>query len=587
MRALSRVRRFWQVHPGAPNLLSTAGSFAPPVGGRIDAEAVPGYYIDFTIKADFPRWPAAWLEPKAEQLHVATAQFGLGCIERHLAGDGDEWLQTAIAVADHLVSDQAPDGGWVHGMPMPHSYWLEPPWLSAMAQGEGASVLTRIHQLTGEDRYAEAALRALEPMRVPVSDGGVRAELDGGFFPEEYPSDPSSYVLNGAIFALWGCRDVARTLGDAEAGALYDEGIETLAANLHRYDSGFWSLYDLFPHPVRNVASGAYHQLHLTQLQALQLISPRPEFENAIKRFADYQRSPWCSTRATTEKVVFRLLVPRNDRLALRLPWSHRPDHGEVLVLCYHAVSDEWPSRLAVTTAELRRQLGHLVERGYHGVTFSEAVTGPPNGKRVAVTFDDGYASLTETALPILSELGLPGTVFVPTSFAGLERPMEWTGIDRWMRTGHESELEPLDWEQIRSLGEAGWEIGSHTRTHPRLTGLDDDDLASELGDSRVELERRLGQPCRAISYPYGDVDERVISAARDAGYVAGAALPTRFGVPRRLAWPRVGIYRADQALSFGVKVSRVVRWLRATPMSRALAVASKLRRRRGGQPHT
>lgn len=534
------------------------------MGSQIAAEGVSGYYIDFTIKADEPRWPARWLGPPGQQLHVATAQFGLGCVERYLAGDGDEWRQTAVVVADHLLADQSEDGGWVHGMPMPHSYWLTPPWLSAMAQGEGASLLVRIHQITGEQRYADAAVRALEPMRVPVRHGGVRAELNGRFFPEEYPSDPSSFVLNGAIFALWGCRDVGLALGDERATALYEEGIETLDTNIDRYDTGYWSLYDLFPHPIRNVASGAYHQLHLTQLRALQIVTPRPSFAAAIKRFETYQQSPLNRARATSQKIAFRLLVPRNDRLALRLPWSHRPDHGEVLVLCYHSVSDDWPSSLAVTRSQLDRQIAELVDRGYRGVTFTDAVTQPPHGdKRLAVTFDDGYASLAREALPVLEAHGVPATVFVPTGFPDREPELAWPGIDNWTRTQHRRELAPLGWEELRGLARQGWEIGSHTRTHPHLTRLTDDALAEELRESRLDLERHLRQPCRSLAYPYGDVDERVIAAARDAGYLAGATLPARFDFPRPLAWPRVGVYRADDVWRFRAKVSRLVRRLR------------------------
>src|SRR5687768_1974978 len=122
---VGRARRFWQVHPGSPNLLSTAGSFSPAVGSRISADAVGGYYIDFTIKADHPVWPTAWLERRERQLHVATAQFGLGCFERYLAGDGEEWLATATATADHMLAIQAADGSWVHGMAMSHSYWIQ------------------------------------------------------------------------------------------------------------------------------------------------------------------------------------------------------------------------------------------------------------------------------------------------------------------------------------------------------------------------------------------------------------------------------------------------------------------------------
>jgi peptidoglycan/xylan/chitin deacetylase (PgdA/CDA1 family) len=561
---VARARRFWQVHPGDPNLLSTAGSFSPGVGDNIEVDRVHGYYIDMSLKADEPVWPPDWLEERDQQLHVATAQYGLGCYERYLSGEGDEWGQAALATADYLLADQAGDGSWVHRMPMPHTYWIQPPWISGMAQGEGASLFVRAHALSGDDRYAEAAIKALAPMRIPTSRGGVRAEIDGGLFLEEYPTDPASLVLNGAIFALWGCRDVAIGLGDAGAAELHEEALATLAANIDRFDTGFWSLYDLFPHPIRNIASGAYHRLHLNQLRALQLISPRPQFGAAIERFERYEGSPACRTRALTQKIAFRVAVPRNPRLALRLPWSHRPVHGEVLVLCYHAVSDAWPSRLAVSRSQLREQLQYLVDRGYEGVTFSEAVTRAGNGNpRLAVTFDDGYASLEANAVPILAELGLPGTVFVPTSYVGSAEPMAWPGIDQWLGTPHRHELAPLDWDGVARLAAAGWEIGSHSHTHPRLTELDDAALAAELSQSRLELERRLQAPCRSIAYPYGDLDERVIDAARDAGYVAGAALPPRFYIPRPLAWPRLGIYRRDRLSRFRGKTSRIVRALR------------------------
>jgi peptidoglycan/xylan/chitin deacetylase (PgdA/CDA1 family) len=569
---VARARRFWQVHPGAPNVLSTAGSFSPPVGSRMRDDCTGGYYIDFTLKADKPDWPPAWFEEGDGEWFVATAQFGLGCFERHLAGDGEEWLRAAVATADHLVAHQAADGAWVHDVPMPHSYWIEPPWVSAMAQGEGASLLVRVHAATGEERYAEAARRALEPLRVPTSEGGASALLGGGLFLEEYPTNPPSYVLNGAIFAIWGCRDVALALADPGAQQLYEDSFETLATNIHRYDTGFWSVYDLFPHPVRNVASGAYHRLHVTQLQAIQRTDPRPEFAKTLQNFERYETRGGPKRRALVQKVTFRLVVPRNKRLAHRLPWAHRPDHGQVIVLGYHAISDDWPSGLAVTRAQFKKQLEHLLARGYEGVTFTDVVTRPGNGRpRFAVTFDDGYASLEPNALPVLAELGLPATVFVPTDYIGSPEPMSWPGIEHWVETKHRDELKPLDWDGVRRLADAGWEIGSHSLSHPRLTEIDPDRLATELRESRRQIEERLGEPCRSVAYPFGAYDERVISAARDAGYVAGAALPARFYVPRALAWPRLGVYRRDNLPRYRLKISTAMRWLRGTSTWRLL----------------
>jgi hypothetical protein len=192
-----------------------------------------------------------------------------------------------------------------------------------MAQGEAASLLARIYGVTQDDRWARAALAALAPLSVPSEHGGVQAELEGRPFPEEYPTSPPSYVLNGGIFTLWGLRDVALGVGDADALRQWHEGVDTLATNLHRWDTGWWSLYSLYPHPVVNPASTFYHALHIAQLQAMEILAPSPEFAAVRNRFQDYAASPSCRRRAFTQKALFRILVPRNRYLAFRMPWAH------------------------------------------------------------------------------------------------------------------------------------------------------------------------------------------------------------------------------------------------------------------------
>jgi heparosan-N-sulfate-glucuronate 5-epimerase len=301
-----------------------SSSFHQPVGSQFEPGRLGGYYIDFRVKVESPQWPPASLTPLDEQLWVDSAQWGLGCYEHYLAGAGDEWLQGALACGRHMVERQRADGGWVHGQPYPHTFPLDPPWLSAMAQGEGASLLLRLHRETGEERLAEAALRALRPYEVPSSEGGVQALLDGRPFPEEYPTDPPSFVLNGGIFALWGLYDAGLALGDAEAERGFRDGIDTLAASIDRWDTGWWTRYDLFPHLVPNVASPAYHTLHIDQLDAMQLLEPRPELARAAERWRGYAASRMGRRRAFAAKVVFRLAVPRNRLLARRMPWGRR-----------------------------------------------------------------------------------------------------------------------------------------------------------------------------------------------------------------------------------------------------------------------
>ena len=254
---------------------------------------------------------------------------------------------------------------------------------------------------------------------------------------------------------------------------------------------------------------------------------------------------------------------------------------SDVLVLCYHGVSDRWPSSLAVTPEQLEQQLRFLVRRGYRGTTFEQAVTSPPAARTLAVTFDDGYRSVLTHALPVLESLGVPGTVFVVSDFVGQERPMSWPGISEWIGTPHEDELVSLTWDELGLLRDAGWEVGSHTRSHPRLSRLDDAPLRVELHESRITCEERLGS-CTTLALPYGDGDARVVASAVAAGYAAVAGLPAP-GLPSA-GWPRVGVYPPDSLPRFRVKVSRPVRRVRAGRLLRPLEAALRGRRRTAGR---
>ncbi len=324
----SLLRRFWQPYPGSADRLSTAASFDFPVGERVAPGSVAGYHIDFRAKAESARWPPQGLPGRDRLLFVGLIQWGLGCYEHFLASGDEEWLDAARSTADMLLSTQEREGrlvgAWLHRFRLEHTYELKPPWLSGMAQGEGASLLVRIAKGTGDESYAEAARLALQSMRVPSSEGGAFAQLDGGFFPEEYPTTPPSFVLNGAIFALWGYYDVAVALTDGDAMESFGEGVDTLAHSLERFDTGYWSRYDLFPHPIISLASSGYHHLHVNQLRAMSRIAPRPQIAEREKRFQRYLDSRLNLARASGHKVLFRLLVPRNRLLAHRLPWSHR-----------------------------------------------------------------------------------------------------------------------------------------------------------------------------------------------------------------------------------------------------------------------
>jgi len=250
---------------------------------------------------------------------------------------------------------------------------------------------------------------------------------------------------------------------------------------------------------------------------------------------------------------------------------------SEPLVLCYHAVSQDWPAPLSVTREALEGQLRLLLRRGYRGATLADVALGRATGKVLAVTFDDAFRSVLTLGRPILQRLGLVGSVYAPTDFIGASGPMTWPGIDRWLETPHRNELKPLSWSELGELAEAGWEVGSHTRSHPRLTTLNDSALAEQLTASKAACERALGRPCATLAYPYGDYDDRVVAAARAAGYNAATTLPERLHASAPLTWPRIGVYHADTELRFRLKVAVPLRRLRRTG---AWSAVGRVRRR-------
>jgi peptidoglycan/xylan/chitin deacetylase (PgdA/CDA1 family) len=205
-------------------------------------------------------------------------------------------------------------------------------------------------------------------------------------------------------------------------------------------------------------------------------------------------------------------------------------------------------------------------------------VLDPPAARTLAVTFDDAFDSVRARAAPILADLGLPATVFVPTDWPGREL-MHWPGIDEWTTTRFAPELAPMSWDDLRALDAAGWEIGAHTCSHPRLPQLDSDAIGRELQESRIACERELARPCRSVAYPFGEADDRVRATAADAGYEVAAGLSSAAFVARdRFDWPRVGVWHGEPDWRFRLKVSPLTARLRG---SRALTEALSAARRR------
>jgi peptidoglycan/xylan/chitin deacetylase (PgdA/CDA1 family) len=221
---------------------------------------------------------------------------------------------------------------------------------------------------------------------------------------------------------------------------------------------------------------------------------------------------------------------------------------SQVLILCYHAVSDSWPSVGAVETDVLERQLRYLLRKGYRPLTLSTALAYRGQERVLVVTFDDAFASVIKRGLAVLERYAVPATLFVATEYATAAAPMTWSTLGRWVGTEHEDELRCMSWEEVRRLAGLGWEIGSHTCSHPDLTTIGIEPAATELGRSLEICAAEVQRPCTSLAYPFGAYDEKVVKLARRAGYEQAVTLGDRLLGPRSRKRPlelsREGVYR-------------------------------------------
>ena len=232
-------------------------------------------------------------------------------------------------------------------------------------------------------------------------------------------------------------------------------------------------------------------------------------------------------------------------------------------VLMYHSISrpEDENDALCVSPERFEAQMLHLERHNLRGVSMRELCRAMNTGgarSLVGLTFDDGYEDFLSSALPTLETLGFSATLFVVAGMLGEENTWEHRG-------GPGPRLRLLEAEGVREVSERGMEVGSHTVTHPRLSGLDAETLIHEVGDSRQMLSEILNGPVEGFCYPYGDLDGRAVRAARGAGY--GYAVATKKQVEWGLHdWPRTYVGERDAPLRLGVKlrVSPILaRWRR------------------------
>jgi peptidoglycan/xylan/chitin deacetylase (PgdA/CDA1 family) len=197
-------------------------------------------------------------------------------------------------------------------------------------------------------------------------------------------------------------------------------------------------------------------------------------------------------------------------RIGAALRWMPR-EPSRRIVLLYHAVG---PGPMAIGVEAFRAQMQWLA--GAARIVPLDALLTAESGQGldVAITFDDGYSSVHDSALPTLATLGVPATVYLNTGWIG-ETDARPTRPD----LGHYPGETFLRWSDAEALVRANWTVGSHGVDHLDLTRAPMEECTRQLVASREEIGRRLQLSCTHFAYTWGRSTPQLRVLAAQCGY--------------------------------------------------------------------
>jgi heparosan-N-sulfate-glucuronate 5-epimerase len=287
---------------------------------RAPSHELGEYYMPFAEKADYAGPFDAHGIPQLnyhgyiglQHNPIAIAQYGLGNYNLWKQNGDSQRREKFFRIADwlcaHLEQNASGLSVWQHHFDWEYRDTLKAPWYSALAQGQGISVLVRAGRVSYHPKYFEAARSAFASFQRSIDQGGVAFTDDAGdLWLEEYIVSPPTHILNGFIWALWGVYDYFLATQDDASRDLFARGVRTLQHNLDSYDLGFWSLYEQSGTRLPMVASRFYHRLHIVQLRVMHRLTGEDFFARVADRWESYALSRANRTRALCYKSVFKL----------------------------------------------------------------------------------------------------------------------------------------------------------------------------------------------------------------------------------------------------------------------------------------
>jgi peptidoglycan/xylan/chitin deacetylase (PgdA/CDA1 family) len=213
-----------------------------------------------------------------------------------------------------------------------------------------------------------------------------------------------------------------------------------------------------------------------------------------------------------------RVFTPGQEVVIPRRPWNPAgvtPGGYQIVpILTYHNLGEQAKGRLVLAASSFREQMRYLKTNGYRVVSLADFVEFTRLNRQlpqrsVVLTFDDGYHSFKDFAYPVLKELGFTATLFIYT---------DWVGAGR----------AALNWNELREMAAAGFDIQAHTKTHADLRRAQGESEAQYARRMQAELEqpqelftKNLGHRSQILAYPYGRWEEGLLPKVKEYGYIA------------------------------------------------------------------
>lgn len=264
---------------------------------------IKGYYNDLTLKVlnDLNKYelviPLIDTEFRRNiEFPIAIFQYGLGSYDLFLIKGNKIFLEKFKLISDWAVKNQNTNGSWDN-----FSFIYPDNPYSAMAQGEGVSLLIRAYIQFNNIVYLDAAKKAIDFMLLPLEKGGTALYKNEEIIFYEYTHKPP--VLNGWIFSLFGLHDYAILTKDQKYQDILNISVKSIKNNLCSFDYGFWSKYN----SDKLIASPFYHQLHIAQLKVLYHIYGDNEFKTYYEKWIRNNRNYISKICAVFIKIIQKL----------------------------------------------------------------------------------------------------------------------------------------------------------------------------------------------------------------------------------------------------------------------------------------